>query len=44
VDFQTGVRLPCGCEGFAPVGGSLRDAAFVERDPDDDLPPLRIAR
>jgi hypothetical protein len=44
VDFQTGVRVPCGCEGFTPVGGPLREANFLDRDPDDGLPPLRIAR
>jgi hypothetical protein len=41
---QTGTRLPCGCEGFAPVVSALRDASFVDRDLADDLPPLRIAR
>jgi hypothetical protein len=43
-DFQTGVRVSCGCEGFAPVDGPLRDAGFVDRDADDGLPPLRLAR
>lgn len=43
VDFQTGVRLPCACEGFIPLTGGLRDATFLDRDPDEGLPPLRIA-
>jgi hypothetical protein len=41
---QTGFRMACACEGFAPVVSALRDAAFTERDITDDLPPLRIAR
>lgn len=44
VDFQTGVRAACACEGFVPLAGGLRDAAFLDGDPDDGLPPLRIAR
>lgn len=43
-DFQTGVQVPCACEGFAPVDGALRDAGFLEREADDGLPPLRVAR
>lgn len=42
-DFQTGIRLPCQCEGFAPVVSQLRDASFVDRELTDTLPPLRLA-
>jgi hypothetical protein len=42
-DFQTGVRLACPCEGFAPVRGAIRAAGFLAHDPDAGLPPLRVA-
>lgn len=42
-DFQTGVHRPCACEGFAPMRVPIRDAGFLEREPDDGLPPLRVA-
>lgn len=43
-ELQTGVRLPCRCECFAPVVTALRDATFVARDVSDELPPLRIGK
>jgi hypothetical protein len=43
-EFQTATHLPCVCEGFAPVTGALRDAAFTDRDVGDDLPPLRVVK
>jgi hypothetical protein len=42
-DFQTGIRVPCVCDGFTPVDGALRDAAFAAGETDDGLPPLRLA-
>lgn len=42
-DFQSLTADGCGCDGFLPVRGALRDAAFAEPDPDPLELGLRAA-